>query len=90
MIPDVFSTLQGWDFYRAMWKERDWMLRRVDRVSLVDRNRIQLNITFAVDARIIRELLSKSGLADSGMQQIPLPLFLWKKEPVLDVDNQER
>lgn len=66
------------------------MLRRVDRVSLVDRNRIQLNITFAVDARIIRELLSKSGLADSGMQQIPLPLFLWKKEPVLDVDNQER
>ena len=62
------------------------MVRRVDRVSVVDRDRIQLNMTFTIDNRRIRECLKKHGFDDANMKQVPLPLFLWKKEPVLDVD----
>lgn len=62
------------------------MVRRVDRVSVVDRDRIQLNMTFTIDNRRIRECLKKHDFDDANMKQVPLPLFLWKKEPVLDVD----
>ena len=58
------------------------MVRRVDRVSVVDRDRIQLNMTFTIDNRRIRECLKKHGFDDANMKQVPLPLFLWKKEPV--------
>jgi len=43
-------------------------------------------MTFTIDNRRIRECLKKHGFDDANMKQVPLPLFLWKKEPVLDVD----
>ena len=75
-----------WRCFHSLWTQRSWMVRRVDRVSVVDRDRIQLNMTFTIDNRRIRECLKKHGFDDANMKQVPLPLFLWKKEPVLDVD----
>ena len=75
-----------WNLYASLWNERSWMVRRVDKVSVVDRDRLQLNITFTIDNRIIRKRLETYGFASGQIQQLLLPLFLWKKEPVLDVD----
>lgn len=75
-----------WRCFHSLCTQRSWMVRRVDKVSVVDRDRIQLNMTFTIDNRRIRECLKKHGFDDANMEQVPLPLFLWKKEPVLDVD----
>lgn len=75
-----------WDLYATLWEKRSWMVRRVDRVSVVDRDRLQLSITFTIDNRAVRDQLKAHGFLRDQPQQVPLPLFLWKKEPVLDVD----
>lgn len=86
--PQLIPTYRPdeWDLHASLWTDRSWMVRRVDRVSIVDRERVQLSITFTIDNRVIQNLLEKYGYEVSRSLQIPLPLFLWKKEPVLDVD----
>lgn len=75
-----------WKYFYSLWRQRSWMIRRVDRVSVVDRDRTQLNMTFTIDNRRIRDYLRENGFDETEINQIPLPLFLWGKEPVLDVD----
>lgn len=92
---------QEWKFYEALWRERNWMVRRVDRTSIIDRNRVQLDITFTIDNRAILRLISEvkeiwaSQLENAekvpfGSISVPLPLFQWERAPILDVDVRDR
>lgn len=85
-----------WEFYEALWQERAWMVRRVDRVSVIDRNRVQLSISFTISNDAIVQTLRDAGLfcahdeQDSlSALQIALPLFQWERKPILDVDVRD-
>lgn len=51
-----------WEFYEALWQERAWMVRLVDRVSVIDRNRVQLSISFTISNDAIVQTLRDAGL----------------------------
>lgn len=96
MKPGLPSSSAEWEFYDSLWQDRAWMVRRVDRVSVIDRNRVQLNITFTIDNSAILQSIEETGLStlysskgDSEVFQVPLPLFQWERAPILDVDVRD-
>lgn len=80
---------QEWQFFWYLWHDRSWMIRRVDKTTIIDRDRMQLDMTFTIDNRRIRYYLRRFGFTYEKLQQIPLPLFLWKRKPILDVDMKD-
>ncbi|SDM76968.1 hypothetical protein SAMN04487766_106184 [Actinomyces ruminicola] len=88
VVADKYAELSpdSWRFFSELWRERSWVVRRVDQVKFLDRDRVQLSISFTIDNDRVRKVANQCNVGcTSG--QVPLPLLLRQRTPILDLDT---